>query len=142
MDWVDHSASTEPIEASVPTVYPGRDDPAVAAPIEVSTGRHATGIDVTLLRSRVFRVSGRVVNASTAGRLTVVLIDAKNAGMRDYNIRISTKDAAGDFECRGVPPGSYELTVGDQSLRGRISVVVSASDLEDIRVPLSPGAEN
>jgi hypothetical protein len=73
--------------------------------------------------------------------LTVVLFEAKNAGMRDYNIRTSTKDATGNFEFRGVPPGSYELTVGEQSLRGRAPVVVSASDLEDIRVPLSPGAE-
>jgi hypothetical protein len=33
------------------------------------------------------------------------------------------------------------LAVDDQSLRGRTSIVVSASDLEDIRVPLSPGAQ-
>lgn len=138
---VDHSASAGPIENSVPTVYPGVSDMGAAVPVEVSTGRRVTGIDVTLLRSRVFRVSGRLVSAPTAGRLTVVLFDAKNAGMRDYNIRTSTRDAAGDFEFRGVPPGSYELTVGDQSLRGRIPVVVSASDLEDLRVPLSPGAE-
>src|ERR1017187_7309860 len=140
-DRVDHSASAGPSETSVPTVYPGVTDLAAAAPIEVSTGRRVTGIDVTLLRSRVFRVSGRVVNAPAAGRLTVVLFEAKNAGMRDYNIRTSTKDATGNFEFRGVPPGSYELTVGEQSLRGRAPVVVSASDLEDIRVPLSPGAE-
>ena len=140
-DRVDHSASAGPSETSVPTVYPGVTDLAAAAPIEVSIGRRVTGIDVTLLRSRVFRVSGRVVNAPAAGRLTVVLFEAKNAGMRDYNIRTSTKDATGNFEFRGVPPGSYELTVGEQSLRGRAPVVVSASDLEDIRVPLSPGAE-
>jgi hypothetical protein len=100
-----------------------------------------TGIDVTLIRSRVFRVSGRVVNAPAAGRLTVLMSDAKNAGMRDYIIRTSTRDAAGDFEFRGVPPGSYELTVGDLSLHGRTSVVVSASDLKDIHVALSTGAE-
>jgi hypothetical protein len=141
-DSVDHSGSAGPMETSVPTGYPGVTDIAAAAPIEVSMGRHVTGIDVNLLRSRVFRVSGRLVNAPAAVRLIVQLFDAKNAGMRDYTLRTSTKDAAGHFEFRGVPPGSYELIVGDQqSLQGRTSVVVSASDLEDIRVPLSPGAE-
>jgi 5-hydroxyisourate hydrolase-like protein (transthyretin family) len=140
-DSVDHSASAGPMETSVPTMYPGVSDIGATAPIEVSTGRRVTGIDVTLLRSRVFRVTGRLVNGPTAGRLTLVLSDAKNAGMRDCSIRTSTRDAAGDFEFRGVPPGSYELTVGDQSLQGRTSVVVGASDLEDIRVTLSPGAE-
>jgi protocatechuate 3,4-dioxygenase beta subunit/5-hydroxyisourate hydrolase-like protein (transthyretin family) len=140
-DRVDHSVSAGPLETSVPTVYPGVSDIGTATPIEVSAGSRVTGIDVTLLRSRVFRVSGRVVNAPTAGRLTIQLLDAINSGMRDYTLRTSTKDAAGDFEFRGVPPGSYELTVDDQSLRGRTSIVVSASDLEDIRVPLSPGAQ-
>ena len=140
-DRVDHSATAALSETSVPTFYPGVSDIEAAVPIEVSTGRRVTGIDVTLLRSRVFRVSGRLVNAPTTGRLMVVLFDPKNAGMRDYNIRTSTRDAAGDFEFRGVPPGSYELNVRDQSLGGRISVVVGASDLADIRVPLSPGAE-
>src|ERR1019366_7296155 len=96
-DGVDHSAGAGPMEPSVPTVYPGVTDIGAAAPVEVSTGRRVTGIDVTLLRSRVFRVSGRVVNAPAAGRLTVVLFEAKNAGMRDYNIRTSTKDATGKF---------------------------------------------
>ena len=113
----------------------------MAAPIEVSTGAHVTGIDVTLLRSRVLRVSGQVVNAPAPSSLTVELIDIKNAGMRGYNFRTSTRDAAGDFEFRGVPPGSYELSVGEESLWGRASVVVSGSDLEDIRVPLALGAE-
>src|ERR1022692_3315711 len=56
-DRVDHSVSAGPLETSVPTVYPGVSDIGTATPIEVSAGSRVTGIDVTLLRSRVFRVS-------------------------------------------------------------------------------------
>jgi hypothetical protein len=138
---VDHTPNAGPTEVGVPTLYPGVTDVALAAPIEVPTGRSVTGTDLTLIRSRVFRVSGRVTNAPAAGRLTVSLNDAKNAGMRDYNLRTSTKNAAGDFELRDVPPGSYDVTVEDQTLRGRTSIVVGASDLEGLRVVLAPGAE-
>jgi hypothetical protein len=130
-----------PIEVGVPTLYPGVTDVALAAPIEVAAGRSVTGLDLTLVRSRVFRVSGRVINAPASGRLTVALNDAKNAGMRDYNLRTSTKNAAGEFELRDVPPGSYDVTVGEQSLRGKTSIVVGGSDLEGVSVVLAPGAE-
>jgi hypothetical protein len=139
-DQVDHSANAGPMESAVPTLYPGVTDVALAAPVVLSAGAHVGGIDVTLLRSRVFRVGGRVVNAPTAGRLTVVLHDGKNAGMRDYDLRTPTK-SGGEFEFRGVPPGSYELTVAGQSLQGSALVSVGASDVDGIRVTLTPGAE-
>jgi hypothetical protein len=140
-DQVDHSANAGPMEAAAPTFYPGAADLALAAPIEVSTGSHVTGVDVTLLRFRVLRVSGRVVNGPPAGRVTVVLHDAKNAGMRDYDLRTPTRNSAGDFEFRGVPPGSYELTARGQPLVGRTSIVVGASDVDGVRVTMTPGAE-
>ena len=139
-DQVDHSANAGPIESSVPTLYPGVSDVAAAAFVEVSAGGRVTGVDVTLLRSRVFRVSGRVTNAPKAGRLMLELHGSRNSGMRDYDLQTSTKNTAGEFEFRGVPPGSYELTaVGQQSLRA--SIVVGASDVEDARVALVPGGD-
>jgi len=138
---VDHTPNGAPVEVGVPTFYPGVTDVTLAAPIEVPAGRSVTGVDLTLIRSRVFRVSGRVVNAPAAARLAVSLNDSKNSAMKDYSLRTSTKNAAGDFEFREVPPGSYDVTVEDQTLRGRASVAVVASDLEGVRVVLSPGAE-
>jgi protocatechuate 3,4-dioxygenase beta subunit len=140
-DRVDHSANGGPTETSVPTLYPGVTDVAMAAPIEVSAGRSVTGIDMTLLRSRVFRVSGRVLKAPAAGRPTVTLHDPQNAGMRDFDLRTPTLNAAGDFEFRGVPPGSYELTVATEALQGSASIVVGGSDVEGVRVPLTTWAE-
>lgn len=140
-DEVDHSSIAGPDEKSVPTLYPGVPDVSMATPIDVPPGGHVTGIDVTLLRSRVFRVRGRVTNAPSSGHLTVVLRDRRNAGMRDYDMRTPTKNAVGDFEFRGVPPGSYQLAVSAESLNGTAAIAVGGSDLEGVRISLVPGAE-
>ena len=137
---VDHSANASPTETSVPTLYPGVTDVALATPVEVSAGRNLTGIDIRQLRSRVFRIGGRVSNGPAVGQQTIVLHDQKNAAMRNYDLRTSTKDAAGNFDFRGVPPGAYEVTVGTESLRGRVAVDVGASDVEGVGVTLAPGA--
>lgn len=138
---VDHSAGRGPAEISVPTLYPGVTDMGAAAAVEVAAGKRIMGIDVTLVKTRVYRVSGRVTNAPGGERPVVVMSDAKNGGMRDHVLRTTTKDAAGNFELRGVPPGLYVLTTGAANLRGRTTVAVGAADVEDIRVTLSAGAE-
>ncbi len=138
---VDRSANAGPIERSIPTIYPGVTDMTLAVPIEVSPGRHVTGVDVTLLRSRVFPVSGRVLNAPATGHLTVLLRNPKNVGMTDYEAGTSTKNADGDFEFRNVPPGSYELILAGHSLSGKTSVTVGGSEVKGVRLVAGPGAE-
>lgn len=138
-DPVDHSPPSGPREQPVPTLYPGVPGLPQAAPVETSAGRQTTGIDVTLLRSRVFRVSGRVLGAPPAGRITLALRDRQNAGVRDYDLQTSTRGAAGDFEFRDVPPGSYDLIAAHGF--ARVPVTVGASDVEGVRVALAPGAE-
>jgi protocatechuate 3,4-dioxygenase beta subunit len=139
-DRVDHSA-TGAAETSVPTLYPGVTDVLAAAPIALAAGKRMEGMDVTLVRSRVFTVRGRVLNAPGAARTTVTLSDSRNAAMRDHGLRSTTRDAAGNFEFRNVPPGAYRLTASQDALRGDVSIVVAASDLDGLRVPLTPGAD-
>ena len=138
-DQVDHSPkSDKPVQAVVPTAYPGVHDVSLAAPIEVATGARLTGIDVTMVRSRVFRISGRVDNPAGTGRVAVALTERDNRSrLLDFPIRTTTQNASGDFELRGVPPGSYFLTAGE----ARVPVEVRSSDLEGLRVSSLPGAE-
>jgi hypothetical protein len=49
---VDHTAKAGPIEMAWPALCPGVTDMALAAPIEVSTGKRVTGVDLALVRSR------------------------------------------------------------------------------------------
>ena len=140
-DNVDHSASVGPTDASVPTLYPGVPDAALAAPIEVAPGARVTGIDVTLLRSRVVCVSGRVINAPAANRLVVILTDEKSARIRDFPLRSPTRNADGDFQICHVPPGSYVLSAGTESSWARLPVDVGAANVEGLSVTLATGAE-
>jgi hypothetical protein len=140
---VDHSAKRNaPEKAAIPTVYPGVQDLAVAAPIEVGTGARVTGIDITLLRSRVFAVSGRVDGAA-AGRVGITLTECGiGPNIRDFDLRTTTLNADGDFEMRRVPPGSYLVTAQQgESLQGSVPVEVSSRDIEGLRIALSQGGE-
>ena len=137
---VDHSVAP-PTEVSVATLYPGVTNAAAAVPIEVTPGRHAENMDIKMVRTRAFRVSGRVVNLPGSARMTLALRDAKNPGIWDLPLRTSTQNADGDFELRGVPPGAWELKVSGKSLHGRASVVVGEADVDGVRVELTAGAD-
>ena len=81
------------------------------------------GIDVTLRRGRVFRVSGRVADSGVGA--VVSLAHREAASVWDYKHHSSITNSAGDFELRGVPPGSYDLLSGPRGCRwksaGRMS---------------------
>ena len=121
----------------VPTLYPGVPDISRAAPIRVTPGSHVTGINVTLMRTRVFRVLGRVVDG---GEAYVELIDgAGGVQLWGHRVATRTKNADGDFEISGVQPGSYLLHAGGGGFkRGYISVEVGSADVKDLRVTIAP----
>ena len=80
---VDRSADARVPQPPVWTLYPGAQDLALATPIEVISGRRVSGVDINLVRSPLFRVSGRVEGQKTdAPPLVVELTDTKNASLR------------------------------------------------------------
>lgn len=140
LDSVDHSprpAKDKPTEILIPTFYPGVSDASLASPIEVSAGAYMSGIDLTLRRARTYRLSGRLVNPPRPGRQIIQLLDHKNAGLRDFNAGTPTVTQMGDFEFREVPAGSYVLVSGTS----RLPVEVSSSDIDNIRLVVTPGPE-
>ncbi len=138
---VDHSpkpAAAPPV--LLPTFYPGVADPAAARPVEVGTGARVSGVDITLVRSRVFRVT---VQASTPG---VTLQDAWlfNASRLErfgLQMRTEIRNQAGEFVFNGVPPGSYTLEVRThEGPRARMPLIV-AGDLSGVRLVVGPPAQ-
>ncbi len=133
---VDRASSDQPVYASVPTIYPGVQDLGAATSIEVSSGARISGIDVTLLRTRVFNISGRVTLPGGAGanRVSLTLTDLRT--LKDHQLRTATKNGDGDFELRGVASGSYRLDASAESLSGSAPVEISAVNLSGVRVQL------
>lgn len=136
-------------EGYVPFYYPGVIDPDQAAPLELHAGGDIQGVDFRLTRTRTVRIRGRVLNAAT-GRLErgiVVFLLPRGPGSAASAPRTQNAvvDAQGNFEIRGVAPGSYVLSAfqADQQRRffARQPIDVGAASLEGISLVLGPGLE-
>ena len=144
---VDHSpAKAGPPETNLRTFYPGVQDPGLAMPIEVAAGAQRSGIDITLGRSRTYRVTGRVINNSGANLGSIeVTIGSRHGGFSMLDPRLSTdaRVGSGDFELHGLPPGSYMLFAGsrDRKYETGVPIEVMGSDITDVRLVIGPGAD-
>jgi len=143
----NHSVKSDELPtALLPTMYPGVTDPAAARTVEVGSGARLTGIDVTLVRGRVFRVSGRVSAAEGLEVSNLWLYPAVYPAIGFDNLSLSfateTKNRTGDFEFRGVPEGSYTLAArGDpHQYMARIPLAVD-HDIEGVRMAVTSGTE-
>jgi hypothetical protein len=131
--YVDHSPRTSAAaEGLLPTFYPGAPDLATAAPFDLRPGERREGLEIRLLRTRVFRVRGSVVNP-TAGDVTLTLRSIAN----DIIVRANAREKTGEFEFRRVAPGSYWLEAGPSTTR----IEVGFADLEGLRITVGKPAE-
>jgi hypothetical protein len=141
-------------EEGYPTLYyPNAMNPESASQIEVTPGAQIHGVDMTLVSIRTVRVKGHV-NVSTASQQrqnTMLMLSLRDSGA---NIGLTfgppanvarVFDAKGNFEIRGVAPGSYYLTGNyvdnGQRYSARIPVDVGNSTVEGIEVNFQPPAE-
>ncbi len=140
------ASGTEPEQDYASTYYPGTIDPASAAQIEVAPGAEAR-VQIILRRVPTLRVRGRVVNPFATGRereTFVSLIPAQQAwgvvAWRSYPVT----DAEGNFEVRGVVPGSYTLNAhwshGEERRVGRKKLEVTAN-VDGVLVEIAAGFE-
>ncbi len=144
----DHSPkSNKPPEAPILTFYPGTADPSTAKAVEVNAGTRATGIDVTLIRSRLYKIFAHI-DARPGFDVSASLTYAADGFGRVGKSR--TVNANGDIEIPDVPPGTYVMHYvahetqkpfdgvivmsGGGRCESSIPLSVEHSDLEGIRV--------
>ena len=136
---VDHSRNPEKTPpALIPTLYPGVTDPAAARPIELALGARLSGIDITLVRSRLYRVTVKPSAGGSAVVRDAWLYNAPPEWRYGLVLRTGARTPSGDFLFPGVPPGTYTLDVRTQvdEIRARVPLIV-AGDLEGVRVAVA-----
>lgn len=91
------------------TYYPGVNSPASAVQIEVAQGSRMQGLDVKLLRTRTFRVSGQLVIPG-GGRPPVQIMLTRRDNIQNFDRGMSAMPGpTGKFVIRGVQPGAYDV---------------------------------
>ena len=113
-------------ETYVPVYYPGSTDPATAAPIDLGPGANYTGVDLMVVETRTVSVRGRVINGADAGASATKILEDGAELRRITGVSVTllpresivggpqrglsaTVSETGEFEVRGVTPGSYDL---------------------------------
>lgn len=135
-------------ELYLPSYYPGTADPTQATTVQVRPGSETNAIDLSLTRVHGVRVRGRVMNEfAEKGQNTYVQLAAaspKEGQIFGRNLGAPT-DEHGNFEIRGVPPGSYVLfsfwNQENKSYSGRAALEVSNTDVDGVTLVLSPPIE-
>jgi protocatechuate 3,4-dioxygenase beta subunit len=118
------------------TYYPGTFDVMQASPVTLKAGDEMP-LGLTLLPARTYRVRGIVTGISPKQKTTVELVSPGGDSAKSSDV-----GPDGQFEVRGVGPGSYVLraTSGTEtrSLTARQNVSVVAGDVEGIKLTPQP----
>jgi hypothetical protein len=126
-------------EEYVTTYYPNSTNPESAAPIDIAPGAQVS-INITLVRTRTARIKGRVSLGISGQVPRGARLFLARSGAPDTDL-----DAQGNFQIRGVVPGSYVLLASydDDGKRytARLPLEVSDSNIEGIDLKLQAPVE-
>ena len=122
----------------VSTYYPGTYDAAQASALTLKAGDEMP-VNFTLVPAKTYRIRG-VVAGVTAGQKPVVELVSKAGDA--YGVNANEIGSDGQFEVRGVAPGSYVLRAGagtgTQLLSVHQDVSVVAADVDGIKLTPLP----
>jgi hypothetical protein len=122
----------------VNTYYPGTYDAMLASPVTLKAGDEMP-VNFTLVPARTYRVRGIITGVTAAPKPSVELFS--RAG-DSYRANANEIGPGGEFEVRGVAPGSYVLRASagtdSQSLNARQDISVVAADVDGVRLVPQP----
>jgi hypothetical protein len=131
------------------TYYPSTASANTAASIDVGPGNEIRGIDIRLIKARVWRVRGRVTGLEQPapgrgrGAVQVSLVPAE--GPTNGQQMSMARPQDGGFEIRNVPSGSYVLRahaqMGQQTFAASMPVQVTGSHVDGVNLTLATGGD-
>jgi protocatechuate 3,4-dioxygenase beta subunit len=140
--------SPDPDMTYAATYYPSTTSSTTAMPIDVGAGGEIRGIDIRLIKTRVWRVRGRVAgvdNAGGRGRSAVQVSLMPAEGPANNQLMSTARMPDGIFEIRNVPSGSYILHAQTQGnglmFAASMPVQVSASHVDGLTMQLASGGD-
>ena len=131
------------------TYYPNSPDVTGASPVDLKVGTEEMKLDITMPKTRSFRLAGKVVNAVTNAAMKGVILQLI-AGQGDSLQTIPAamrmvQAESGEFEFASVPAGSYTLFGISQALEDpmavQVPITVTDKNLEDVVVSLGAGSD-
>jgi hypothetical protein len=128
------------------TYYPSTTDAAIAVPIDVGAGGEIRGIDIRLVKTRVWRIRGKVTGpGGERGRGAIQVGLTPIEGPATNRLTAPARPPDGSFEIRNVPPGSYTLhaqsQAGGQSYAGVLPVQVTGNHVDGVTLHLETGGD-
>jgi Carboxypeptidase regulatory-like domain len=130
------AGETRPDARYITTYYPGTYDAMQASAVALKAGDEMP-VNFTLVQARTYRVRG-IVTGVTAGQKPAVELVSKVGD----SIRASEVGPDGQFEVRGVAPGSYVVRAStpteSQSFTAHQDVSVVAADVDGVKLTPLP----
>jgi protocatechuate 3,4-dioxygenase beta subunit len=128
----------QPDTRYVNTYYPGTYDAMLASPVTLKAGDEMP-VNFTLVPARTYRVRGIITGVTPAQKPSVELVS--KAG-DSYRANANEVGPDGQFEVRGVAPGSYVVRAStpteSQSFTARQDVSVVAADVDGVKLTPLP----
>jgi protocatechuate 3,4-dioxygenase beta subunit len=139
------------------TFSPSAFDLSQATMVRIHAGEEVSGINITLRRGELFRISGQVVSAipdldaKNSATSTVTLMSHAN-GMQDSSftsaVTVSMLGTAnGQFELANIFPGTYDVYAslpdnrGFGASYGKTTVTVNGGDVEHVNITVHRGVD-
>src|ERR1700686_3151767 len=128
------AGEAQPDTRYVNTYYPGTYDAMLASAVTLKAGDEMP-VNFTLVPARTYRVRGIITGITAAQKPSVELFSKTGDS---YRANANEVGPDGQFEVRGVAPGSYGLRAsagtGSQSLVARQEISVVAADVEGLKL--------
>ncbi len=144
---VSGAGGEAPEEGYLPAYYPGTANVTEAPVLTLERGQELTELEIRLVRSRTFRITGLVfgLDGLPAGSADVMVTERQESGgMSGYG---HTARADGTFEVANLAPGEYVLVAttstgsgrGDEAASAPVRVVIAGTDVDNLTLALTRG---